>query len=64
MNVKDAAIIIARILSTAAIATPEPFGALMRIAAAGISAGAEALDSGVTEAQVVAGIHRVRHLTP
>lgn len=62
MSAQDAAKVILAVGMAVGAAVPEPFGALIRVASAAISAAAEALDSGVAEADLVAHIHRIRHI--
>jgi K+-transporting ATPase c subunit len=63
VNATEAAKVISAILQGASIAAPEPFGALMRVAAAAIATAGSALDNGVSEADVVKRIHRIRHIS-
>lgn len=62
MNIRKEAELVASILAAASPAMPEPFATIARIAAASIASAAVALDAGVSEADVVAHIHRVRHI--
>lgn len=64
MNVRTEAEAVARVLSAASIAAPSPFDIVIRVAAAAIASAAVALDAGVSEHDVIAHIHRVRHIDP
>lgn len=64
MNIGKEARMVAAILTAASSAAPAPFDIVMRVAAAAIASASVALDAGVSEADVIAHIHRVRHIDP
>lgn len=63
MNTRDAANTIIAIGQTIATVVPEPYGALIRIASAAISAATIALDNGVSEATLIKSIHRIQRIS-
>lgn len=63
MKAQDAAKDIIAVGNVIATIVPEPYAALIRIAAAGIASAAVALDSGANEADLVKNIHRIRRIS-
>lgn len=63
MKSTDAAKVILAVGAAVGAAVPEPFGALIRIASAAVASAAIALDNGVSEADLVKNIHRIRRIS-